>query len=423
MGAMTNLSQDDSLSETLPVNTGIPQEQAASELPETQPLNTIVPESQVHDRAFDVSPDSLDDTLASPVSGDQPVAEKQNPPGGVSTRWRIVIGLVIFVLLGLLSGLFGYWSGIDIRTQAAVTQVAASLQEQYNLGLQDIETGSWDRARQRFEYIIRQKPDFPGAADQLALVLLNLNTTATPTPAPEPTVTPTPDTRGVEERFQQSEQYLLNSDWTNTIDSLLQLRKDDPGYRAVQMDGMLFLALRNRGMDKIGKLADLEGGIYDLALAERFGPLDNEAQSYLSWARIYLTGASFWEVNWEEAVNYFSQIAPQLPYLTDGSGMTAIERYRKALIGLGLYRLESDPCSAKEPLELALSFAADEEAANALDLANRQCEGGRDSGEESGDEQPAGEPTLIPTVEIPPTIEVLPTEEPPPTETPPEGNP
>jgi hypothetical protein len=93
------------------------------------------------------------------------------------------------------------------------------------------------------------------------------------------------------------------------------------------------------------------------------------------------------------------------------------------LIGLGLYRLENDPCSAKEPLELALSFAADEEAANALDLANRQCEGGRDSGEESGDEQPAGEPTLIPTVEIPPTIEVPPTEEPPPTETPPEGNP
>ncbi len=423
MGAMTNLSQDDSLSETLPMNTGSSQEQAASQLPETQPLNTIVPENQVHDRAFDVSPDSLDDTLASPVSGDLPVSEQKNPPGGISTRWRIVIGLVIFVLIGLLSGLFGYWSGIDIRTQAAVTQVAASLQEQYNLGLQDIETGSWDRARQRFEYIIRQKPDFPGAADQLALVLLNLNTTATPTPAPEPTMTPTPDTRGVEERFQQSEQYLLNSDWTNTIDSLLLLRKDDPGYRAVQMDGMLFLALRNRGMDKIGKLADLEGGIYDLALAERFGPLDNEAQSYLSWARIYLTGASFWEVNWEEAVNYFSQIAPQLPYLTDGSGMTAIERYRKALIGLGLYRLESDPCSAKEPLELALSFAADEEAANALDLANRQCEGGGDSGEESGDEQPVGEPTLIPTVEIPPTIEVLPTEEPPPTETPPEGNP
>ncbi len=423
MGAMTNSTQDDSLSETLPVNTGSSKEQAASELPETQPLKSNILENDTPDRAIDFSPGGLDDTLASPASVDLPTPESQKQTGGLSTRWRIVIGLVIFLLIGLLSGLFGYWSGIDIRTQAAVTQVAASLQEQYNLGLQDVETGNWDRARQRFEYIIRQKSEFPGAAEQLALVLLNLNTTATPTPAPVPTVTPTPDSRGVDERFQQSEQYLLNGDWTNTIDSLLLLRKDDPSYRAVQIDGMLFLALRNRGMDKIGKLADLEGGIYDLALAERFGPLDNEAQSYLSWARIYLTGASFWEVNWEEAVNYFSQIAPQLPYLTDGSGMTAIERYRKALIGLGLYRLESDPCSAKEPLELALSFAADEEAANALDLANRQCEGGGDSGDETGDEQPIGEPTLIPTVEIPPTVEVPPTEAPPPTETPEAGNP
>ncbi len=423
MGAMTHSSQDDSLSETLPINTGSSKKETATELPETQPLNSNTPENNSRDRAMDFSPDSLADTLASPTSGDLPSPESQEQTGGLSTRWRIVIGLAIFLLIGLLSGLFGYWSGIDIRTQAAVTQAAASLQEQYNLGLQDIETGSWDRARQRFEYIIRQKPDFPGAADQLALVFLNLNTTATPTLAPLPTVTPTPDTRGVDERFQQSEQYLLNGDWTNTIESLLLLRKDDPAYRAVQIDGMLFLALRNRGMDKIGKLADLEGGIYDLALAERFGPLDSEAQSYLSWARIYLTGASFWEVNWEEAVNYFSQIAPQLPYLTDGSGMTAIERYRRALIGLGIYRLDSDPCSAKEPLELALSFAADEEAANALDLANRQCEGGGDSGDESSDEQPIGEPTLIPTVEVPPTVEVLPTEAPPPTQTPETGNP
>jgi len=423
MGAMTNSTYEDSLSETLPVNTSSSTEKAAAELPETQPLNSSLNENGGRDPAMDLSPDSLADTLASPASDKAPGPDSQKQTSGLSTRWRIVIGLVIFLLIGLLSGLSGYWSGIDIRTEAAVTQVAASLQEQYNLGLQDIETGSWDRARQRFEYIIRQKPAFPGAADQLALVLLNLNTTATPTRALLPTVTPTPDTRGIDERFQQSEQYLLNGDWTNTIDSLLLLRKDDPTYRAVQMDGMLFLALRNRGMDKIGKLADLEGGIYDLALAERFGPLDNEAQSYLSWARIYLTGASFWEVNWEEAVNYFSQIAPQLPYLTDGSGMTAIERYRRALIGLGIYRLDSDPCSAKEPLELALSFAADEEAANALDLANRQCEGGRNSDDESGDEQPAGEPTLIPTVEIPPTVEVPPTEAPPPTETPESGNP
>ena len=256
MGAMTNSTQDDPLSETLPVNTGSSNEKTAAELPETQPLNSSLNDSSTHDPAINFSQDNLADTFASPASNDLPGSESQKRTDGLPGRWRIVIGLVIFLLIGLLSSLFGYWSGIDIRTQAAVTQVAASLQEQYNLGLQDVETGSWDRARQRFEYIIRQNPEFPGAADHLALVLLNLNTTATPTPALLPTVTPTPDTRGIDERFQQSEQYLLNGDWTNTIDSLLLLRKDDPTYRAVQIDGMLFLALRNRGMDKIGKLAD-----------------------------------------------------------------------------------------------------------------------------------------------------------------------
>ncbi len=316
-------------------------------------------------------------------------------------RFSLMVLLVIlfFVLGGAVSGLMGYWSGIDLRSQAEATAIAASLIDQYNLGLQDVEVGNWNLARQRFEYIIRQDPSFPGAADQLTLILIQVNTTATPTTAPTPTLVPTPDTRSQEERFQQAEEYLANGDWTNTIDTLLILRKEDPAYRAVAIDGMLYLALRNRGMDKIGKQADLEGGIYDLALAERFGPLDSEALSYLNWARLYITGASFWEVNWEEAVNYFSQIAPQLPYLRDGSGLTASERYRLALIGLGKSRLASQPCTAKEPLLLALSIAADEEASLALEEATRLCESGGKKGKDEG----PGKQQPTPGVEIPPT--------------------
>jgi len=42
---------------------------------------------------------------------------------------------------------------------------------------------------------------------------------------------------------------------------------------------MLFISLRQRGVDKIWKEGDLEGGIYDLALAARFAPLDVQASS------------------------------------------------------------------------------------------------------------------------------------------------
>jgi hypothetical protein len=157
--------------------------------------------------------------------------------------------------------------------------------------------------------------------------------------------------------FAQASQALASKDWTGAIDALLNLRKADPTYRAVEMDGMLYLALRNRGQEKIGQQADLEGGMYDLALAERFGPLDAEAQGYQTWASIYVTGASFWEINWEQVVFYFSQIAPQMPYLRDGSGWTAQDRYRRGLVGYGeQLAAGGDWCGAQMQYELALTL-------------------------------------------------------------------
>jgi tetratricopeptide (TPR) repeat protein len=312
--------------------------------------------------------------------------------------------------------------------------VAARIHEQYELGLQEMAAGQYFRARQRFEYVIEQDPNFPGVTDNLATVLLQLNTTATPTVQPTPTLTPTPDLRGVEELYSQSQQSLTNSDWTTAIDTLLNLRKADPNFHTVEVDGMLYLALRNRGIDKIGKQADLEGGLYDLALAAQFGPLDSEAQGYKSWASLYLTGASFWDLNWEEAVRYFEQVAPALPGLRDGSGMTASERYRQALIGYGhqlARQAEDDPslwCSAVEKYEMALSFGPDAEAETALDDAAQNCAGisdeqdidEGDNDESSEEPPPAEEPTpdpgYPPPAEPPPAEP--PTAEPPPAEQP-----
>ncbi len=322
------------------------------------------------DAGLDAGPDGEQE------NGNLPPGEKQQKRRSPA-RLYAFLGVLVLLAIGAVSAYLGYTSGINLRTEAEVNNKAAILQEQYNLGMQDIESQNWDRARQRFEYIIRNDPDFPEAPGQLALVLVNLTTTATPTVMPTPTLVPTPDTRGVDERLQKSEEFLFNSDWDNTINSLLELRRDEPDFQAVKIDGMLYLALRNRGMDKIGKQADLEGGIYDIALAERFGPIDSEAQAYLNWARLYITGASFWELNWEEAVFYFQQIAAQLPYLRDGSGMTSVERYRNALIGLGIARLSTKPCTAIEPLQQALSMSPDEAASEALDEANRLCGGGK----------------------------------------------
>jgi hypothetical protein len=172
----------------------------------------------------------------------------------------------------------------------------------------------------------------------------------------------------------------------------------------IKVDGMLYLALRNRGIDKIIKLGDLEGGMYDLALAERFGLLDTEAQGFLTWAKLYITGASFWELDWQQAVFYFSQVAPQLPGLRDGSGWTAMDRYRLALIGFGdTLLLLGDPCQAMEQYQQSLAIGYDANAELSLNEAIKKCEGGKP------EEQPPEEPAPPPPDVLPPPSSPEPT--------------
>lgn len=378
------------------------------------------------------------ETPATVTGSSGPPSKSAPNNGGKKGRkrspWAIatLLGLLALVLIAALSAFAGYRSGITLRKEAEVTQVSQRIDQQYQLGLQEMSEGQYNRARQRFEYVIQLDPNYPGVTEKLADVLLQVNITATPTIVPTPTLTPTPDLRSVQDLYTQSQEALNNGDWSKAIDALLTLRKNDPNYQAVQVDDMLFMALRNRGKDKIGKLADLEGGIYDLSLAERFGPLDSEAQGFQTWARLYITGASFWDIDWKQAVYYFAQVAPALPNLRDGSGMTANERYRQALIGYGNMLAKDDPCGAQEQYQLALSLGPDAKAEEALGEAVNNCSGGQDEQQSSGEktaapqeatattesvqvpaEQPTAEqPTVEPPTSEPPTAEP-PTAEPP----------
>ena len=100
--------------------------------------------------------------------------------------------------------------------------------------------------------------------------------------------------------------------------------------------------------------------MYDLALAERFGPLDADADSYRTWARLYVTGASFWKIDWEQVVNYFSEIYLSLPNLRDGSGMTAVDRFRTASIELTNKLIASgDYCKAQDYYAAVIKIGKD----------------------------------------------------------------
>lgn len=325
-----------------------------------------------------------------PVRKKAPGAGDPNRPGGpgAATRprpkgkrrfpWFLfpILGLLILLVVAGISAAGGYASGIGLRKEAESTQVAQAVMDHFQLGLQAMGENNFYRARQHFEYVLQLDPTFPGAADKLAETLLYLNATATPTSVPTPTVTPTPDTRAVDDLYNQAKQAIQNSDWDAAINSLLALRGKDVNAHTVDVDGMLFIALRNRGRTKITK-ADLEGGIYDLTLAANFAPLDTEAQGLLDWSQLYITGASFWEIDWAQVVQYFSQVAPQMPNLTDSSGMSANERYRQALFEYGnQLAAQGQACKALELYQQSLAIGQNATVQAAFDNASKGCGGG-----------------------------------------------
>lgn len=372
MGRMEN----ENIDETRPVSSG----------DETIPSHGILDGSQ----SF-----SEGDTLTTPVAttstgGSAPVST--DPPGAdyetakSSPIWGLLILLSILALIVIAaaSAYGGYRSGINQRTSLEATLVAQEIQEQFELGIQDVEAGRYEVARQRFEYVIQLKPNYPGVTEKLTEVLLELNITATPTTAPSPTLTPTVDLRGAEELFSQAQMMLVDQDWSGAIDTLLKLRKDEPSYKAIDIDSMLYVALRNRGVKRILNQADLEGGTYDLALAEKFGPLDVEANNYRIWADLYVTGVSFWELDWGQASYYFSQIILVAPNLRDSSNMTATERYRIATLKYAdTLTANNEWCKAQEQYQAALTLGSDPIVEPTATWVTKKCE--RDSEEDEDD--------------------------------------
>lgn len=261
----------------------------------------------------------------------QPVAKKTK-----RGRSFLLGALGLIVLLGL--GIFGgYQSGISIRKNAETSSLVEQLGEQFQYALVDMQFGRYENAKQRLEFIIEKDPSFPGAQEKLTEVLVQINLQENYVPpttaAATASLTPTPDFSGAEEAFAHAQQLIASQDWSGALGALDALRKLDPNYNTSQVDGMYYFALRNNGYNLITQQGNLEGGIYYITLAERFGILDNNANGIREGARVYLIGASFWEINWEQAVFYFTQ-AVNWGNLWDGT-MTASERYWYATMRYG----------------------------------------------------------------------------------------
>ncbi len=320
---------------------------------------------------------NVDDTLPTKVQPPQKPETETNKRIGKRKRWLWIAGGVLFVLVAIATGaVAGYFSALQSRVQQERDQAKLEATTQFQLAVEDIEAGRYRTAQQRLEFVIETDPGFPGATEKLAEVLLELAMVSPPTAVvtPTPEFTPTPDLRGAEELFNHAHLLMRNREWSNAIATLDLIRQKDIAYRALEVDGLYYICLRFQGMEQISAQGNLEGGIYALALAEKFAPIDRDADGIRTWARLYLTGASFWEINWLKVLEYFSQIYPTIPNLRDGSGWTAAERYRIASIRYGDQLVQmGDYCAARDYYNTALAIGGDDQLAPTATAVQLLC--------------------------------------------------
>lgn len=305
--------------------------------------------------------------MSESIGNTQPLKPIKKAP-----RWRsILISIIGVIVLLVLAGFGGFQAGIVDRKVAKDAVLSSQLAEQFKLALVDEQFGRYDAAEQRLNFIIQNDPSFPGAQTELAKVLV---LGSIPTATPTPTLTPTPDLRGEQTLFATAQQLIATGDWPNAITELDQLRREDPTFNTSQVDGMYYFALRNYGVDLITKQGNLEGGVYELGLAARFGPLDRDANQLSEGAQAYIQAASYWQVNWAQAANLFSQVASGWPSLWDGT-MTASQRYQFSLMRYGDTLFSNERyCDAYQQYQAAEAIGAlDQQAAKNSNQAYQQC--------------------------------------------------
>lgn len=291
--------------------------------------------------------------------------ESRRTGGWKSSFWKgSWLNLAISLLLlfgGLLiviaaSGWFGYRSGQQMQFANATLTMEGYIADQFTLAVDEYSQENYALAMERLEYIRSVRTDLRAVNELYDDISAILNVTPTPIiPTATFTPSPTPDLRPAEEMYDNVIQLISLGEWNTALEVLDSLRKANPSYNIVEVDGLIYLCLRNRGVEKI-KTGDLEGGIYDFTLAEQFGPLDGETESYRTWARMYLLGNAFWGAYPEQAAYYYGQLVSAAPSLTDASGVSAFFRYWASLVQIAEFSASAGNwCDADQQMQVALN--------------------------------------------------------------------
>jgi tetratricopeptide (TPR) repeat protein len=269
------------------------------------------------------------------------------------------------LLMGAAGAYLGFMVGIRGRLAREEAQSRALAEQHFQKGVHLLDAGDSELARAYFEYVLSIDPGFPGAREQYNRAAARLEEALA--------ITSTPDDNAARALFNLAAGQIRSKAWGDALDTLEALRNLDLAFRPVEVDGLYFNALRHQGVVMFAEQGNLEGALYLFLITSQYAPLDRAAASYTSWARLYLTAASFWELDWEQAARYFGMLYSAYPSMHDG-GWTAARRFMVASEMYGDKLMEArDPCGALEQYQNALDAGADGSVQPKFDQAFNRC--------------------------------------------------
>lgn len=292
-----------------------------------------------------------------------------------------ILLIILAVMLGIyvLAAYLGWQSGQQLRAEVA----RAEIERQLELAEEDIGRENYRLALRRLEWVLEQIPDH---SDALALQsqaseALAAPTVPTPRPSPTPNATSTTTAASLDEdaagdeaeaeaELRRLRALISEEEWEEAIPAVLAFQRKYPSYQRRETDEMLFEVYVRHG-EALLYTQKVEQGLYYLEQAEALGLLPVEVSDQRQWAELYLSGISFYGVNWDVAIFYFRDLCLAAPFFHD-----ACQKLEAALLARAeQFAAIQEWCPAEPLFAEAFQINGSAETQNRLAQARNGCAG------------------------------------------------
>lgn len=261
--------------------------------------------------------------------------------------------VVAIVGLGVVAVYYGQADRARMRGQVA--------EEHYNKGVSHLDRDEFELAIAEFEHVLDLEPDHEEALAGLAEAEQKLEAKPTPTPMLQQ------ETKAA--HLAELREAFGKRDWEAVFASADRLLALDPTYHRGEVDGMLFEAFYQSGLELVEQDRIREGArLFDRALALQ--PDNAQVAHARELATLYVTGIGYWGADWAKAIENLGALYRIEPEYRD-----VRQRIYDAHLEYGdLLAERQDPCGASEEYARAVEVQADPAAVDKRQEATALCE-------------------------------------------------